>query len=140
MISNTKKLIKDLVSNINQGLPFFEKDWVSVQRYPDSELVKPQSLKEFIEIRFNFEASRIPELSDAVLKSEGRLFSCVDLEDADEIKRKYKKAVIKLISADDIPDEFNDLKSEINTLRDFLGGDTISFNCMKRKIKLNIYE
>lgn len=137
---DAKKAFKELVSRVNQQLWYYEKGWVSVQRYPDSEKIRPETLEEFIEIRFNFEASKIPELSDTILKTEGRLFSCTELVDPDEKKRWYKQAKIKLIDVDDIPDEFNDVKEMVTEVRDVIGGNTICFNGVKRKIKLTIYD
>lgn len=137
---DAKKAFKSLVSRVNQQLLYYEKGWVSVQRYPDSEKIRPETFEEFVEIRFNFEASKIPELSDTVLKTEGRLFSCTELVDPDEKKKWYKQAIVKLIDVDDIPDEFEDVKEKVDEIRSEIGGNTICFNSVKKKIKLTIYD
>lgn len=134
----SEKLVKQVISNVNQSLRYYEKSYTSVKRTPDSYQERCESFEEFIERRFNFEASKIPEFSDVVLKTEGKVFICTEIEDPDEKKRRFKSATIRIIDVDLLLDEDQNLKDEITKLKEFIGGDRIVFNSVKKKIKLII--
>ena len=133
-----EEAIKTIVSNVNKTLKSYEKSFTSVKRTPDTYQERCECFEDFIEKRFNFEASKIPELSDIVMKTEGLLFKCTGIEEPDEKKRKFKSATIKLISVDLLLDEDQNLKDEITKVKEYLGGDRIQFNSVKKKIKLTI--
>ena len=113
----SEKLVKQVISNVNQSLRYYEKSYTSVKRTPDSYQERCESFEEFIERRFNFEASKIPEFSDVVLKTEGKVFICTEIEDPDEKKRRFKSATIRIIDVDLLLDEDQNLKDEITKLK-----------------------
>lgn len=130
--------IKNLISRVNSTLGYYEKSFISAQRTPELEKERCESFEEYIEIRFNHEAYKVPELKKAVEETEGRLFSCVELEEPDTTKRRFKKAVVKLLDPELLPECDQTLKNEINQIKELLGGSVISFNCVKKKIKFDI--
>lgn len=125
-----QETIKDLISRVNSTLSYFEKDYVSVKRTPTSDKERCSSFEQFIEARFNFECCQIPELVDAVLSTDGHVFTCVSLENPDLAKRKFTTACI--IIDPGLPEN---LKNEILEL---LGGSEITFNNVRKKIKFEI--
>lgn len=130
--------IRTLLSRVNSTLGYYEKDYVSAQRTPDVDKERCTSFEEYIEIRFNREAYNVPEFKDLVEKTEGRLFSCIEIEEPDVVKRRFKTAKIRLLDPNLLPEEFENLKDDIYKVRDLLGGTTICFNSVKKKIKYNI--
>lgn len=133
-----EKIVKSIVSEVNRTLGYYEKSYSSVRRTPDSYQERCEDFREYIERRFNYEASRIPELSKVVLETEGHLFVCTEVEGSDEEKRKFKKAVVTLIDINLLRDEDQNLKDEITQIKELLGGDRISFNSVRKKIKITI--
>lgn len=131
-------ILKEIISNVNKTLKSYEKDFTSVKRTPETYQERCKSFEEFIERRFNFEASKIPELSEIVMKTEGKLFCCTEIEEPDEKKRKFKSATIKLIDTNLLLDEDQTLKDEITKVKELIGGDRIQFNSVRKKIKLTI--
>lgn len=133
----SEKALKEIVAEVNRTLSYFEKFYSSAKRTPDSYQERCNSFEEYITNRFNFEASKIPEFEELVYKTDGHLFKCAVLEDADEKKRKFKRAIVviddDLLSADD-----QSLKDEVAKIREYIGGDQICFNSVKKKIKLVI--
>jgi hypothetical protein len=130
--------IKTIISNVNRTLKSYEKGYCSVKRTPETYQERCESFEEFIERRFNFEASKIPELNDVVMRTEGKLFCCTEIEEPDEKKRKFKSATIKINYNDLLLDEDEILKDEVTKIIEFLGGDRIQFNSVRKKIKLTI--
>lgn len=131
-------ILKEIISNVNKTLKSYEKDFTSVKRTPETYQERCKSFEEFIERRFNFEASKIPELNEIVMKTEGKLFCCTEIEEPDEKKRKFKSATIKLIDTNLLLDEDQTLKDEITKVKELIGGDRIQFNSVRKKIKLTI--
>ena len=123
-------VIKELISRVNGTLGYYEKDYISVKRTPYSERERCETFEQFIEARFNYECCQIPELQEAVLFTEGHLFSCQYLENPDSIKRRFTTACVILDPR--LPEN---LKNDILQL---IGGSTIKFNNVKKKIKFTI--
>ena len=131
-------VIINLISRVNSTLSYYEKSFISAKRTPDIERKRCESFEEYIEIRFNYEAFKIPELKQAVEETEGRLFSIVELEEPNLTKRRFKMAKIRLLDDNLLPESCENLKNEIKQIRTALGGNVICFNCLKKKIKINI--
>lgn len=133
----SEKALKEIISGVNKTLSYFERCYSSAKRTPESYQERCNSFEEYITNRFNFEASKIPEFEELVLKTDGHLFKCTVIEDADEKKRKFKRAIVviddDLLSVDD-----QSLKNEIAKIKEYIGGDQICFNSVKKKIKLVI--
>lgn len=134
----SERLIKEVISNVNRTLKSYEKSFTSVKRTPEAYQERCDTFEQFIGRRFNYEAAKIPEFSDLVMKTDGLLFYCSEIEEPDEKKRKFKTATIRIISADLLLDDDQTLKDEIAKLKEFIGGDRIRFNSVKKKIKLTI--
>jgi hypothetical protein len=130
MSTLVRETIKELLSRVNCSLFYYEKDYVSVKRTPTSDKERCTTFEQFVEARFNYECCQIPELVDAVLSTDGRLFICANLENSDEIKRKFSTATITI--SPEIPES---LRNEILQL---LGGSEIVFNNVKKKIRFTI--
>jgi putative hemolysin len=133
----SEKALKEIVTEVNRTLSYFEKFYSSAKRTPESYQERCNSFEEYITNRFNFEASKIPEFEELVYRTDGHLFKCTVLEEADEKKRKFKRAIVviddDLLSIDD-----QSLKDEVAKIREYIGGDQICFNSVKKKIKLVI--
>jgi hypothetical protein len=130
MVPLVRETIKELLSRVNCSLMYYEKDYVSVKRTPTSDKERCTSFEQFIEARFNFECCQIPELVDAVLSTDGKLFVVAELENPDGIKRKFSTATV--IISPEIPES---LRDEILLI---IGGSEIKFNNVKRKIKFSV--
>jgi len=135
---DSEQAVKEIVSEINRTLSYFEKDFSSAKRTPESYQERCSSFEDYITNRFNFEASKIPELSELVLKTEGKLFKCKSLEGADEKKRRFKLATVVIDYDNLLSEDDQSLKDEIAKVTEYLGGDLICFNSVKKKIKLII--
>ena len=125
-----QETIRDLISRVNSTLSYFEKDYTSVKRTPTSEKERCYSFEQFIEARFNFECCQIPELVEAVISTDGHIFTCASIEDPDLAKRRF--TTVSIIISPNLPEN---LKNEILEL---LGGSEIVFNNVKKKIKYTI--
>ena len=134
----TERIIKTIVGKVNNTLSYYEEDYTSAKRTKDLVNERCHSFEQYIEIRFNFEASKIPELSSLVEEFGGRLFSPVVLEEGDKTKKKFKLATIRLIDPNLLVGESESLKNELTKARELLGGNKITFNNLKKKIKFNI--
>ena len=125
-----EETIRDLISRVNSTLLYFEKDYTSVKRTPTSDKERCSSFEQFIEARFNFECCQIPELIEAVISTDGHLFTCVSLENPDLSKRRFTTASV--IIDPNLPEN---LKNEVLEL---FGGSEIIFNNVRKKIKYTI--
>lgn len=125
-----EETIRDLISRVNSTLLYFEKDYTSVKRTPTSDKERCSSFEQFIEARFNFECCQIPELIEAVISTDGHLFTCVSLENPDLSKRRFTTASV--IIDPNLPEN---LKNEVLEL---FGGSEIIFNNVRKKIKFTI--
>jgi hypothetical protein len=142
---NIEKDLKTAISNINNSLMVYEKNFSSRLRLEDDLDSKERcsSFEHYIELRFNFESSKIPSLRKLQEETHGHLFVCSGVEEFDEKKRKYKMAHLQLLNPDDIDIEYTGidvekLKSEIDNIEKLIGGKNISFNGVQKKIKLVI--
>ena len=90
----TEEIIKELIARVNSTLSYYEKDYVSVKRTPYAERERCVSFEQYIEARFNYECSKIPELYDAVIATDGHLFSCTELIDPDTAKRRFTTKIL----------------------------------------------
>lgn len=128
-------LLRNLISRVNNTLSYYEKDYISVKRTPESDKERCTSFEQYVEARFNYECCQIPELRDAVLATEGHLFSCISLEEKDTSKRRFTVATVVLLDPETLLETDEILKNEILKIRDFIGGSCIKFNNVKKKIK-----
>lgn len=131
-------ILRSLIARVNSTLSYYEKDYISVKRTPISDRERCTSFEQYIEARFNYECCQVPELRDAVLATEGHLFSCVSLEDPDVSKRKFTVATVILLNPETLLETDENLKNEILKIHEFIGGSCIKFNNVKKKIKYSI--
>jgi len=137
-MGDNEKIIKAIASRVNKTLNYFEKDFISAQRSPEVEKERCQTLEDYIEKRFNYEAYKVPELREAIRLTEGHLFYVDELEEVNEAKRRFKKAHICVITEEMVDTTDESLKSEIAKALEYIGGSHIIFNSVKQKIKLII--
>ena len=131
-------ILRSLIARVNSTLSYYEKDYISVKRTPISDRERCTSFEQYIEARFNYECCQVPELRDAVLATEGHLFSCVSLEDPDVSKRRFTVATVILLNPETLLETDENLKNEILKIHEFIGGSCIKFNNVKKKIKYSI--
>lgn len=134
----TENIIKELISRVNSTLGYYEKDYISVQRTPFSERERVTSFEQYIEARFNYECCKIPELYDAVIATDGHLFSCIELVNPDTMKRRFTTATVILVDPKTLLGNNESLIDEINKIQEFIGGTMIRFNNVRKKIKFTI--
>ena len=137
-----EKRLKEIISLVNSTLQFYELDYVSAKRLPNFDKIRCTSFEEYVGIRFNRECFDIlPEISDIILRTDGKLFYCESLEDPNLAKRRFKSATI-VINENLLKDSENSLINEddIKTVKEFLGWSKIKFNSVKKKIKFTVYE
>ena len=132
-----EEMIMKIVSEVNRTLIQYEKDWVSCERAPGIR-ERCTSFEHFVELRFNRECCKIPELQKLALATEGHLFSCTSLENPDTEKRKFSIAHLELLNPDLIRDEDTEIKAMLDEVLKLFGGRKISFNSVKKKIKFKI--
>lgn len=138
-MKKTNEVIKELISRVNSTLGIFEAEWISCKRTPNSEEAEVcNTFEEFVEIRFNYECSKIPEFSKILEETDGHLFVCKWIEDVDIVKRKFSQACIEVVSLDMFEDPNEVLRSELESVVEYLGGRKIKFNSVKKKIKYSI--
>lgn len=135
-----EKRIKEAISSVNSTLQYYELNYVSAKRLPMSEFdkIRCTSFEEYIGIRFNRECFDLfPEISDIILRSDGKLFFCSEIEEPNVLKRKFKTATI-IINEDLLKKRPESLINEddIKKVKEFFGWSKIKFNSVKKKIKL----
>lgn len=134
-----EKRLKEIISLVNSTLQFYEVDYVSAKRLPNFDKIRCTSFEEYVGIRFNRECFDIlPEISDIILKMDGKLFYCESLEDPNLAKRRFKTATI--VINEKLPENGLITAKDIETVKNFLGWSKIKFNSVKKKIKFTIYE
>lgn len=139
-MENLDKKIKEALSNVNSSLFRYECDQVSTERYPKAEKERCKSLEQYIETRFNYECCKIPELEDLIFETRGKLFSCTNIEEPNVAKRRFKRATIEIIDPKTLSEGDQNLINEITEMIKKLGWTKISFNSVKKKIKMIKYE
>lgn len=137
-----KKLLKDALSLVNSTLKYYEADWISAQRAPEIEKTRVRSFEEFVEIRVNFEMSKIPELHDQVLRTGGHLFVCESLEEINTLRHRFKKANMKLNTPENFLEEEDksDIEKAIREAREWFEVDRFSFNSVVSRVKIVLVE
>ena len=133
-----EEIIKKVVSEVNRTLCQYEKDWISCERTPGGERERCNSFEHFIELRFNRECYKIPELQKLIIATDGHLFRCTSLEEPDPEKRKYGIAHLEMLDLSEIRDEDTEIKEMLSEIYKLFGGKKISFNGVKKKIKFKI--
>ncbi len=131
-----EKSIRGVISRVNSTLGIYEKHYISCKRTPDSGIEQCESFEQFIEIRFNYECYKVPELQKLIEATDGHLFSCINVDSPDLAKRKFKSATVKILDMEDILEGDEDLKKMLENLYNLLGAKTITFNNLKKKIKI----
>lgn len=135
---NAEKEILKLIKRVNKSLGFYKKGgWIDCRRTPTSGINIVNNLEEFIDARFNRECFEIPELFEICDLLDGRLFKCT-LEDPDENKKRYGKATLSLVKEEEINNPSQELIDLLNKTREIIGGNTITFNSVKAKVKYTI--
>lgn len=137
-----EKRLKEVIRLVNSTLQFYEFDYVSAKRLPNFDKIRCTSFEEYVGIRFNRECfDLLPEISDIILKTDGKLFYCESLEDPNLSKRRFKTATIVINESVLDKSENKPLpKEDLDTVKSFLGWSKIKFNSVKKKIKFTIYD
>jgi len=145
MDKEVKQLLKGMLSRVNATLKYYEADWISAQRTPEIEKTRVTSFEEYVEIRVNYEAFKIPEFRNAVRLFEGRLFVCNSLTNINDIRHKFKQATITFAdpeilfaNVEDNQTIISEAKEEVRKIQELLGGSVIRFNSVETKIKIII--
>lgn len=133
-----ESIIREIIARVNKTLCYYEKDYISVRRTPLTERERMVTFEQYIEARFNFECCKIPELYDIVVALEGHLWQNVELINPDTSKRRFTEAKITLINPESPTIEDPELKKAIYELAEQLGGSSVRFNNVKKKIKFRI--
>lgn len=137
-----EKRLKEIIGLVNSTLQFYEVDYVSAKRLPNFDKIRCTSFEEYVGIRFNRECFDIlPEISDVILRTDGKLFYCESLEDPNLSKRRFKSATI-VINENLLKNPENTLinEADIKMVKEFLGWSKIKFNSVKKKIKFTVYD
>ena len=135
----TKKRFKSIFSKVNATLKYYEADWISAQRSPELEKTRVRSFEEFVEIRLNYEAYKLPELKEAIIVTGGHLFKCEKLDEVNDLRHKFKKAWITLNTPDIFEDEHQEeIKKVLESVQEWLGGNKLSFNSVVERVKVVI--
>ena len=130
-------ILLKIISEVNRTLGQYEKDWISCERVPGVR-ERCDSFEHFIELRFNRECYKFPEFQKLIEATDGHLFTCTSLENANTEKRKFSKAHIEILDPSLVRDEDVEIKKMLDEALRFIGGRKISFNSVKKKIKYNI--
>lgn len=134
-----EKVIEKVIKEVNKSLIHYKKGgWIDARRTPNTGVNIVDTIEEFVDARFNNEAWAVPELHEASDLLEGRLFSCT-LEEPDEEKKRYKMATLTMVKEEDLENPTPEICELLKQARQFLGGDKIEFNAVRKKIKYRIY-
>ena len=133
------QILLKVIAEVNRSLSTYEKDYISCRRTPELREVCT-SFEQFVEMRFNYECYKIPELQKLILATDGKLFSCVGLDEPDTVKRKFKLAHLEILDPNLIRDEDIEIKEMLSDVLKLFGGRKISFNSVPKKIKFKIEE
>lgn len=134
-----EKVIEKVIKEVNKSLIHYKKGgWIDARRTPNTGVNIVDTIEEFVDARFNNEAWAVPEFHEASDLLEGRLFSCT-LEEPDEEKKRYKMATLTMVKEEDLENPTPEICELLKQARQFLGGDKIEFNAVRKKIKYRIY-
>jgi hypothetical protein len=132
-----EEIILKVISEVNRTLTQYEKDWVSCERVPGIR-ERCESFEHFIELRFNRECYKIPELQKLILATDGHLFKCTSLDNPNIEKRKFTLAHLEMLDLSQIREEDQDIREMLEDAYKLFGGRKLSFNSVKKKIKYTI--
>lgn len=134
-----RSLLIKVISAVNSSLTKFKKGgWIKVERVPDQEKEPCEDLEQFVDAVFNRECyNLIPEFAELEELLGGHLFSC-SLKDVDENKKRYGKAIVKIVTEKSIINPTESLTNRLKTATEYLGGSSLEFNGVRVKIKLEI--
>ena len=133
-----EKQIREVIARVNSTLNIYEAEYIKCQRTSESEKEICMSFEQFIEIRFNKECEKIPELRAMILETEGHLFLCTDIEEPNLAKRRFKSTTLTLVSPDMVEDISESMKKKLQEIESVIGGSKVMFNSVKKKIKYKI--
>ncbi len=131
------QILKKVIGEVNRTLGSYEKDYISCRRTPDIRETCT-SFEHYIELRFNYECYKIPELQKLILATDGHLFSCTSLDNPDTVKRKFTLAHLEILDPDLVRDEDTEIKEMLSDVLKLFGGRKLSFNSVPKKIKFKI--
>ena len=137
-MSNIEKTLKEIVKRVNETLRYYENDYIELKRTAESEKEVCKSFEQYVEIRFNMEASKVTEFADLQKLTGGHLFICRSLKDADGVRRRFSIATIELVSLSEFENSNEGLKRDFDKVKDIIGGTRIRFNSVKKRIKVQI--
>lgn len=136
--NGTEKVIRRLIAGVNKSLYWYKKGgWIDCRRTPTSDVNMVNSLEEFIEAKFNRDCWDIPELRTACELLDGFVFKC-ELIEPDEMKKRYKLAILTLVRESEIENPTDQLRDELRHVYKFFGGNIIKFNSVKVKVKYEV--
>ena len=126
------EVIKPMVLGVNESLKYYEDGYTSVQRCPIISREPVDSLKMYVECRFNREAFNSSVLEPYAKYFDGYLFNVVYMNDEDPKKRRYTEVCLEVCKD---PSCFEDFNFEdvtyfeiIEEVQNILGGSRIYFN------------
>ena len=130
------KLIKISLREVNESLRYYEKDYLAVRRYPGGEKEIIQNFEQYLEARINMELSKIPDLQEAIILTEGNLFKIEELKDLDLSKKRFGTVKIKVLEPEDIENPNDKIILLLQKVKTWIGGSNLTFNSVKQRIKL----
>lgn len=133
-----EKQIREVIIRVNSTLSIYEAEYIKAQRTSESEKEVCKSFEQYIEIRFNKECEKIPELKPLIQETEGHLFLCTEMEEPNLAKRRFKSTTLTLITPDMVEDISDVLSKKLSEIVSVIGGSKIIFNSVKKKIKFKI--
>lgn len=129
--------IRKIITEVNRTLGYFDPSYVFAKRFVDGERECCIEFDQYIECRFNMEFSKIPEFAELFKNTLGHVFSC-KLINGNPTKRRFESAVIEIVDPDLFEGSDETLKAEIESIRNWLGGDIICFTDKKKKFVYKI--
>ena len=116
-MSNIEKTLKEIVKRVNETLRYYENDYIELKRTAESEKEVCKSFEQYVEIRFNMEASKVTEFADLQKLTGGHLFICRSLKDADGVRRRFSIATIELVSLSEFENSNEGLKRDFDKVK-----------------------
>ena len=136
------EVIKPIVLEVNDSLRYFESGYTSVQRCPIIPRETVDTLRQYVECRFNREAFKSSVLESYAKYFDGYLFNVVYMDNEDPKKRRYTEVCIELCKD---PGYFADYEFKgvtylevIDAVQDILGGSRIYFNQSAKIPKIRV--
>ena len=142
------KRLKEIIVRVNKTLSYYDPGYISAKRFSNYEdnymngVEVCKSFTDYIEMRLNYECSKIPELEEIEQITEGNLLKLVSIEGEDLDRKRFKYATFTILTPDMIVDPDEDLIREIEKAKTFLIGENkkglITFNDVKNRISIKI--